>query len=178
MPLTDEQYQEVCRELRPTIETLASKMADRREGQPPNSTKTDRLYWWTNRIAIGFGVLSVLFFGFWYTSDAKEPNACLWLAHWSWVHRTWYVPVCFLLYMAWMFGVPTWFSLDFFWHYKESHQSLEEFKYRQELLKSGWVSVAVVLAALFTVKTHLDLSEKPKTPEPKAAAATAPAGKK
>jgi hypothetical protein len=197
MPLSDEQYQHLCREWRPEIEALASKMADRGEGQPPISTKTARLYWWTNRIAIGVAALSVLFFSFWpakekldaatkpptatseaVTSTEAQPSLMSKVSAWCRKPSNWYVPVCFFLYMAWMFGVPIWFSLDFQWHYKESHQSLEEFKYRQELLKSGWVSVAVVLAALFTVTTHLELSEKPSTPEPKSAAAAAPAAKK
>jgi|HubBroStandDraft_6_1064221.scaffolds.fasta_scaffold503249_2 hypothetical protein len=69
-----------------------------------------------------------------------------------------YAYLCCALYMLWTIGVPAWFATDYEWFY-DKRESLEEFKYKQDLAKSGWISVAVVLAAIFAVRTHLDLPE-------------------
>jgi hypothetical protein len=65
---------------------------------------------------------------------------------------------CTALYSLWTIGVPAWFFLEFFFLYDFNYREFDKFKHLQDLGKGFWLSVAVVLAAIFAVRTHLDFS--------------------
>jgi hypothetical protein len=101
-------------------------------------------------IAVALAIGSLYWFGLYRLNDTKfEPAQSAHYLFW-----------CSILYAVWTIGVPTWFALEFIFIYDKKTPSLEERKVNIELTKSAWISVAVVLAAIFAVRTHLEFKEK------------------
>ena len=111
-------------------------------------------------IAIGTALFSLGWFGLY--PICQKPS-------------TTYLVGCCLLYAIWTIGVPSWFALEFIFIYDKRTPSLEEWKVNVDLTKSAWISVAVVLAAVFAVRTHLDFSESIKPTEKPSPAQNIPA---
>jgi hypothetical protein len=126
--------------------------------------------WGITSIALALAALSLWWFGLYpfpFGANPFDPK------------DSWYLTGCCLLYMLWTIGVPTWFALDFIFIYDKKTPPLEEYKVNMDLDKSAWISVAVVLAAIFAIRTHFDFSKPvPETPDKVPPGQTAPADTK